>query len=420
MNERNGFFYLNGGNQWPQFQLHDLEVTADGSLHLKAASNKFVTRGLFVGGPFEVVPAEIPWYRLQAFAESLHATTHLQIFTFTAESGTPPFDKNDDKAPFPSPDWHAEPRDVLDVLIQRPAARQLWIGGVMRGDGVSSPVLHQIRVDYGRDTYLESLPAIYGEDKTKAEFLERFLSLEESVLGGLQNTIVDLPRLFDPESAPGGDFPSWLTWLAGWLAWDLNEHWSEAQARSFLAGAFALYGKRGTLEGLRRYLKVYAGVSAHISEPAADTSLWSLGESSTLGFTTMLAPAAAQGAVLDSTATIDRSHLTTGERFGAALFEDLAHRFCVQLYCAELMRRGALEDARAVLDREKPAHTQYHLCVIEPRMRVGAQARVGIDAIVADGPPPAHLGGTLDTAVLIEKAKDCEKGDGHVTRDGRR
>jgi hypothetical protein len=62
---------------------------------------------------------------------------------------------------------------------------------------------------------------------------------------------------------------------------------------------------------------------------------------------------------------------------------------------------------RAVIEREKPAHTTYHLCVIEPRMRVGAQARLGIDTIVSQGPPPAGIGVALDTAVLAEQATVC-------------
>lgn len=65
-----------------------------------------------------------------------------------------------------------------------------------------------------------------------------------------------------------------------------------------------------------------------------------------------------------------------------------------------------------MIDSERPAHTSYHLCVVEPRMRVGYQARLGVDAIVADrhepdpgdaaregglplgGDPPGRLGET--------------------------
>ncbi|MET0214548.1 MAG: hypothetical protein ABW292_16170, partial [Vicinamibacterales bacterium] len=99
---------------------------------------------------------------------------------------------------------------------------------------------------------------------------------------------------------------------------------------------------------------------------------------------------------------------TAAENFGGALFEDVAHRFCVHVYCAELTRAGTLDTVRAVLEREKPAHTEYHLCVIEPSMRVGAQARIGIDAVVAQGPPAMQLGTTLGQSALAAEPMLCE------------
>jgi hypothetical protein len=134
--------------------------------------------------------------------------------------------------------------------------------------------------------------------------------------------------------------------------------------------------------GLQRFITWYAGVTAYIAEPARHASLWSLGEASVLGFTTMLAPAEAQGAVVGTTAVVNASHLISEEDYGAPLFEDVAHHFCVQVYAAEMADPAAVDRVRRVVEREKPAHTTYHVCVIEPRMRVGFQARLGIDTIV--------------------------------------
>jgi hypothetical protein len=50
-----------------------------------------------------------------------------------------------------------------------------------------------------------------------------------------------------------------------------------------------------------------------------------------------------------------------------------------------------------VVEAEKPAHTGFHLCFAAPRMRVGIQARIGVDALVAAGPEDMTLG---ETAVL--------------------
>jgi phage tail-like protein len=405
MSVPHGYLYVNVANEWPTFQRTDIEISPAGALQLAKDATQFRPRGVFRGGPFEVLPEGTPWYRLRVLGGPNPEGTHVQLFTFTAQAGDAPFDPAADN-PFADTGWREAPRDALDILIlnpppvsadpDRPPAppRFLWVGGILRSDGSASPELQQIRVDYGRATWLDFLPPIYGDKRGSRDFLERFLSLEESVLGGLEAAITDLPLLFDPAAAPGSGFSSWLRWLGSWLAFDFQERWSEAQARGFLAEAFELYGKRGTLEGLRRYLKVYAGVEALIEEP---------------GINTVLAPAQAQGAVAGTSATLGRSHLSRGDDFGASLFEDVAHDFCVQVYCAELTRPGSLEDVRTLLDREKPAHTRYCLSVIEPRMRVGVQGRIGIDAIVGGRGPFAQIGIPLDTGRLVAHAEPCQK-----------
>ncbi len=412
MTAETGYVHLNLANQWPLFQQYDLDIGPAGDLILHETGGQFAERGIFLAGPFQLGSRKTPWFRLRVFAETLPSNTHVQLFTFPLDKmNKPPFIPSADE-PFAGQvgnlSWTVQPRDVLDVLLRTDEADTLWIGGILRSDGSATPTLHQMRVDYGRDTYLKYLPEIYSEDNQSRDFLERSLSLEETVLGGLEETIANLSRLFDPETSPEGGYPSWLNWLASWLAWDVNDNWTTQEARRYLAGAFALYGKRGTIEGLRRYLKIYAGVEAHIEEPSQTNTIWSLGHVSTLGYTTMLAPAHLEGAVLGATATLDESNLVRGDDSGVALFEDVAHRFCVRVYCAELTKPGALEAARAVLDREKPAHTVYHLCVIEPRMRVGAQARLGIDSIVGRE-LVARIGIPLDTAEMHANAEECRK-----------
>jgi hypothetical protein len=46
---------------------------------------------------------------------------------------------------------------------------------------------------------------------------------------------------------------------------------------------------------------------------------------------------------------------------------------------------------RRAIDAEKPAHTVYDLCLVEPRFRVGVQSTVGIDTVIG-GFPRARLG----------------------------
>jgi phage tail-like protein len=399
-----GFFFLNTANAWPSFTFTGLDVDPQGLIRLAPSGTGYAAVGSFMGGPFQVAPGPAAWFRLAVFGETLPSGTHVQFFTYSADSGTPPYAPSSN-APFAG--WSAIPRDQLQAVISSQPALQLWVGGLVRGNGTATPSISQIRIDYGRNTYLKHLPAIYRRNAASRDLLERFLALTQSGVGNVHSEIENLPRLFDPFAAPASGYPSWLGWLSDWLAWQTNQHWTEHQARLYLSEAFSLYSRRGTVAGLRRYLKIYAGINAHIIEPARHATLWSLGMNSTLGFSTMLAPGAAQAAVLGSTAILDGSSLPAPNAgFGSVLFSDLANRFCVLIFCGELTRPGALQDAKAVIEREKPAHTVCRLCVITAAMRVGLQAMVGVNAVVG-GQPLAEIGKRLGHLVLAATDREC-------------
>lgn len=374
-----------------------------------AINQGYRTEGvLWSSQPIKVGDAKVRWHRLKALMGELTSNAHLQFFIYTAD---------DDHADPPKPDlrsldsspWRRIALDVTDLFIGGDPACCLWIGAHFSGSGRATPVVSQMRVEFDHETYLHHLPAIYSNDAVSREFLVRFLSLFESFFSETESKIANLPKLFDPYAVP----KEFLAWLAGWLSLALDENWDEATQRKAIAEAFEMYGKRGTAEGLREALRLFAGVHAIIQEPILNAAWWALPaqeelnckasdgvtakpwlatENSILGFTTMLAPAEAQGAVVGTTAILDQSHLIPGEEFGAPLFTDVAHQFSVLTYRGELKCQETLEKVRAVIEREKPAHTHYHLCIVEPRMRIGFQARVGIDAVVAGSPPAVKLG----------------------------
>jgi hypothetical protein len=80
--------------------------------------------------------------------------------------------------------------------------------------------------------------------------------------------------------------------------------------------------------------------------------------------------------------------------FGKPLFSETAHLFTVSVPAALLREPGQREMLRTVVEAEKPAHTDFHLCFTEARMRVGFQARIGLDSIIAGPPPPMALAGS--------------------------
>ncbi len=385
-----------------------------------AIGQAYVKSGVFWGGPFGSGARPVTWHRLKAIGPALPEDSHVQLFVYTSDdnSAAPPEPNAQAAQPFAHGGWEPLPPDVLDGLVMAPPARYLWVGAHLTGEGRQSPLIQQMRVDYDHVTYRQHLPAIFGKDPVQRELLDQLLSLFESFYGDVEEVIAHLSRYFDTEAVP----TEWLPWLAGWLALDLDENWSAEQQRAAIASAMAMYDRRGTAAGLRAALRLFAGVDAHVVEPIAHAGWWALpsdesatdveAQNSLLGVTTRLVPAEADGAVLSGTATLDQSHLITQADFGAPLFENLAHRFNVQVYRGQLRETGKLAKVRSVIEAEKPAHTVYHLCVIEPRLCIGFQARIGIDTIVGGPMPATELGERCGAA------KERVLADGHAVRPG--
>ncbi len=394
----------------------------------------FSRQGFCWAGPFSN-PGDIPqeWHLLRSSLD-LPAGAHYQVFVYVSQAAQPGFpppppgqtpwgsaidlrDCLQEQGDGPCCDerWVRLPLDAPDGLVQAiwPDPRQpagyvrlqyVWVGAEFSSEGASSPSLRQMRLDFDHPTYLQDLPAVYRKDGPSRRYLERFLTLFESLFGQVEEEIRRLPLLFDPAAAP----PGFLEWLGGWLALVPAQPREAAWYRQALPIAFALYGLRGTPRGLEQAVNLFTGMEIRIEEPALNAGWWALpGEdtsttgasdpavqNSRLGFSTVLAAADPNGAILDSSAIVDGSTLASGDHPGAALFAGTAFHFTVQLYHGKAYSEMLVSQLRVLLDREKPAHTLYQICVVEPRMRLGYQARLGIDSVVA-GPAEARLCGRL-------------------------
>jgi phage tail-like protein len=369
----------------------------------------------------------VQWHRLQALLQPLAPNTHLDLFAYASDKPTdPPAVDPNAVNPFSDARWNALSSlaniDLTDIYLRGAPKQYLWVGALFTGDGGSTPELSQLRLEYDWPTYDAYLPAIYRNPGKCGDFLPRLLALFQSFHTGIEYEIDTLAALFDPKAAR----PSFLPWLAGCLGLDLEQNWSVAKQREILARIFEYYGKRGTAEGLREALRLFAGIDAQIDEPilhaswwalpgtaeaccdecaahaADDGSQWTSPASSALGWTTMLPPAQPQGAVVGTTAVLDQSHVISEEDFGAPLFTDVAYQFRVSVFRSQASSPDALATIRAILDSEKPAHTMYELCVIEPAFRVGFQSSVGVDSVV--GGPPRELALGSDQSLGVNTA----------------
>jgi phage tail-like protein len=183
-------------------------------------------------------------------------------------------------------------------------------------------------------TYVTYLPAIL-----QRPFMAEFLLAFEAVLsggvaapasgsaslpgqGGLEQIIHGISTYFDPGTTPA----EFLPWLAQWAATSLRNDWSEATQRSFLSQIVPLYQKRGTAAGLEAVLALS----------------------------------------MDDAVVQELSFPTSGQEMPPHFFEIIV---TVANSDPVLLARKVRE-IRAIIDREKPAHTIYGLRVQYPAMRI--------------------------------------------------
>lgn len=252
--------------------------------------------------------------------------------------------------------WSAPVENFTDTLITA-MGRYLQVQGELSTTHpLATPVLRRVTAVLPRRSYLRFLPAVYQSDPAGVEFLERYLSLFETLNERLDTLIAGTPALADPYAVPR-DF---LSWLADWLALGLDEGWTQEQQRRFIAAATSLYRARGTRAGL---LQAIALLTAR-------------------------APLVFESFQLD--AAID-PHVRADY---ARVFGDAACHYCVMLQPDVAQQPGLMRLLERVIEDYTPAHVMAGVTGLRPWLRLGAPTFLGINTQLTR----QHL--TLENAVL--------------------
>ncbi len=97
----------------------------------------------------------------------------------------------------------------------------------------------------------KNLPGIYHHESQ--EFLWRYLMLFDKWWLQIEALLAHLPYYFDVHMAPSEDF---LAWLASWVGLIWDSRLSTRRQQALLLEMIKLYRKRGTKQGLQRYLQI--------------------------------------------------------------------------------------------------------------------------------------------------------------------
>jgi hypothetical protein len=177
------------------------------------------------------------------------------------------------------------------------------------------------------------------------------------------------------------------------------------QRRALLRVAPGLYPKRGTLQALQEYVRVY--LSNIVGKAAEENPFFPrvvegfrlrnhiiLGDERRArlgGEDTLWGAKARRRLRLDDEAREGEVRLVSTGDPDIDLFDAYAHFFQVLVPAAWVRNQEEKAMLCRAIDTEKPAHTHYKLTLVEPRMRVGFQSTLGFDTVIG-GRPPARLG----------------------------
>lgn len=320
----------------------------------------------------------------------------------------------DDKIPASS--WVGPEKNPDDMLFRGKRGRYLWLKLVLSTfDDTVAPSITQMKLFYPRISYLRYLPAIYQEDPYSKEFLERFLSLFESVFYDLETDITHVFKYFDPKTVPR----AFLSWLSSWLNMALEEEWPEETKRRFIEQASLLYKLKGTPEGIRKLIELYIAKRPVIMEYTSMIKPMVLRKDGQfrLGIDSLLLQTPVRGFRLGDDSILGRVALRDKVQSPEDPFLPLAHRFMVILDLTPEESKKYEKGIRRILNDEKPAHTLYMLRITKGGAGVGIWSYVGVNTRVDDY-RPMQIG---ENAVLGTNliAFDSDKKGGKVERRSR-
>ncbi len=267
----------------------------------------------------------------------------------------------------------------LEVVVVETRDRPRTVVGQIPGAGDPLGDKRLIRVEVAQPSWIRSLPGIYQDtDEEQADFLKRFLAVQQHVLLQTEEKLESIHTFFDPRETPEGFLP----WLGSWVAMALHEGWSERRLREIIYRAVELYKLRGTAAGLKLALSLFAEVDAEIDEFKWPYPGFVVG----------------QHAVIGHQSTLARPVFAT-------------QCFVVRIPAARSeVGREKLRTVHAVVETEKPAHAYYALEFLAdeerfeevPFLRLRLTGRIGVDT---------RIGGRSDEPEALEEGP----GDGLPT-----
>lgn len=277
-------------------------------------------------------------------------------------------------------DWQTA--TAWDFLIDQPPGRYLFLRLRLTGDGIATPEINRIRLDFPRDTSLEFLPAVYRDSPEAEDFTERFLSLFDAGIEDLDRAIERYPALLDASGVPDEILP----WLGSFLDIAIDPSWGANRLRTILQAVPQLYSRRSTLDGIKLACYLVFGIEPVIRELGAERPWGALRHNAMLGQVRLFGKSRSRvklgssplgGARIKSYGNPDHDPLNIG-----------AYRLQVLVPPVSGQSAGWQEQFQRLVESQKPAHNVVEFGFAEGGFILGQRVSLGVDTAFVSPPAP--------------------------------
>ncbi|WP_296824587.1 phage tail protein [Sulfurovum sp.] len=238
-----------------------------------------------------------------------------------------------------------------DIYLHEAIGRYLVVKITLQSDpmGEETPEFEKLKVYFPKETYLKYLPGIYQENAQSKELMQRYLSVFQTLMEGVEEKIENSHLLIDPQTTPDGEF---LNWLSLWLGLKREKNWSAVQWRELLGKAMYFFKRRGTRAGLSELIELYTQIEDKKNRPII----------------------------------IEPFQNRCDEGNTANRFDLGKYTFCVIFRPNILKSETELRDVERIVKLWKPAHTEGKVLALKDKMVLGEHLCLGINTSLKEEP----------------------------------
>lgn len=350
------YFIVNKRSDYEKSALENMEYDEHGIWVSKDSAKK---RGVFLSRLFDSREAQMEWHRLvlkvndesdAPYRVSIYTSEEAQLLWKGEMISLSDWIRDgsismEEKLEWMEPYCQKTETGKSDLLLHEVTGRYLWISLEVYRQFEQDLRFETMTIYFPKQSWLSYLPEIYTAGDTE-HFLDRYLSVFQSVFDDMNEKIKNVPYLLDVNTTDS----AYLDYLCEWLGVTKSQMWPEEKKRALLAEAADIYKIKGTRRGLLKILGLFLDDEVYLVEKHQ----WK------------------------------QAHLTEERRqLYETLYGNSSYTITILVKEGAVPGRKEYQTLVQVIDTMKPAQADLNLVVLKPYLFLDGHTYLGINSTLS-------------------------------------